>query len=280
MRICYIDESGDVQPLPSAPPGNGNHQPVLVIAGLILNADRLESLTHDFLELKHRFFPGLTGDHGNYLDRILPEVKGADLRRNILRGSRRQQRHVTGFLDHFLSALDEHRVKIVARVWVKGVGEPFAGRPVYTSSIQGLCAYFDHLLTADEDFGVCVADSRSHGLNVNVSHSIFTQKFRAAPAAYGRLVELPTFGHSDNHAGLQMCDILCSALLYPIACFAYCTGFVANVHVQPAADLLRRRYGGKIKDLQHRYREPNGHWTGGVVVSDALGRRNSTAMFG
>jgi hypothetical protein len=116
-------------------------------------------------------------------------------------------------------------------------------------------------------------------LNVTVSHSIFTQKFRANPIVYQRVLAVPTFGHSENHAGIQICDIVCSALLYPIACFAYCTGFVANVHVQPTATILRRRYGMALKELQHRYQDLSGRWTGGLVAADMLQRRNSAAMF-
>jgi len=41
---------------------------------------------------------------------------------------------------------------------------------------------------------------------------------------YDRLIELPTFAHSDNHAGLQVADAMCSALLTPIAVNTYCAG--------------------------------------------------------
>jgi hypothetical protein len=116
-------------------------------------------------------------------------------------------------------------------------------------------------------------------LNVIVSHSVFTQKFRANPTVYQRVLEVPAFGHSENHAGIQICYIVCSALLYPIACFAYCTDFVANIHVQPSANILRQRYGEALKSLQHRYQDLSHHWTGGLVMSDMLQQRNSTGMF-
>ena len=108
---------------------------------------------------------------------------------------------------------------------------------------------------------------------------MFTQKFRANPSAYQRIVETPAFGHSENHAGIQICDLVCSALLYPIACFAYCTGFISNVHVQPAAAALRQRYGSAPKDLQYRYQDANGRWTGGLVVADAIRQKNALSMF-
>lgn len=279
MRICYIDEAGDVQALPAAPSLTGNDQPVLIIAGLFIDKDRIDGLTRDFLSVKYRFFPGLFSRSGNYLDGIIPEVKGADVRRNVTRGSNQQRRHAIGFLDQIISIVQRHDVHLVARIWIKGPGVPFAGRSVYTSSIQGICTYFDHYLAQAQDFGFRIADSREHSLDVNVSHSVFTQRFRAASAVYQRIVEMPTFGHSENHACIQICDLLCSALLYPIACFAYCTGFVANVHVQPRATILRQRYGQALKNLQYRYQEPSGHWTGGLVVADALQQRNSSGMF-
>lgn len=279
MRICYLDEAGDVGPIPAHPSPSGNDQPVLVIAGLFVDTDRLARLTHDFLSAKHRFFPGLPYISENYLDRIVTEVKGSDIRRNVTRGTSAQQRHAFGFLDRIIAILRDNQVRIAARIWVKGLGEPFDGKSVYTSSIQALCTYFDHYLSETGEFGIGIADSRTHFLNVNVAHSVFTQKFRANPSAYQRIAETPAFGHSENHAGIQICDLLCSALLYPIACFAYCEGFVRNVHVQPAAVAMRRRYGSILKDLQYRYRDANGRWTGGLVVADAIRQKNALGMF-
>lgn len=175
--------------------------------------------------------------------------------------------------------LGRHDVKLLARIWVKGLAQPFSGRSVYTSSIQGLYTYFESYLAAQSDFGFCIADSRDPWKNANVAHSIFTQKFRASSTVYGRIAELPTFGHSENHAGIQICDIICSALLYPIAAEAYCTGHVANVHVQPRAADLRQRFGPALKAMQYRYQDPTGKWIGGIVVSDALGQRHAGAMF-
>ena len=42
VKICYIDESGDLGTMPENPPPDGNHQPVLVIGGIF--ADRLRDL--------------------------------------------------------------------------------------------------------------------------------------------------------------------------------------------------------------------------------------------
>jgi Protein of unknown function (DUF3800) len=279
LHILYVDESGDLGAMPSAPAPNGNDQPVLAIGGLIINASRLEQITQDFLNLKFTWFPGLAYPSNKHLDKIIPEIKGADLRRNACRGSRNQRRHAIGFLDGLIRLLNDHDIKLIARVWVKALGQPFDGRPVYTSSIQALYTYFDHWLATQESFGFCIADSRDYLKNVNVAHSVFTQKYQLTSSVFGRILELPTFGHSENHAGIQLCDIVCSALLFPIATHTYCTGIVQNVHVQPAASVLRQRFGPVLKAMQHRYQEPTGRWVGGIVVSDAHQHRNASAMF-
>ena len=247
LQLCFIDEAGDLGALrdPPAP----NDQPVLVLAGLFVDGGRLANLTHDYLDLKYRFFPNLNYPSTRRLDRVLPEIKGAELRKHATRGNARQKLHAVGFLDRIMGLLWRHDVSVVARVWIKAPGSPFEGTAVYASSIQGLCTYFEHYLTECDSSGLCIADSRSKSKNLRVSHSIFTQKFSAV-RNYEHLVELPTFGHSDNHVGLQICDIVCSALLYPIACYAYCTGHVNNVHVQPGASRLRLRYGQQLKELR------------------------------
>ena len=278
MHGCFIDEAGDLGALGSPP--LPNDQPVLAIGGLLVDVTHLASLTDNFLNLKQQYFPGLPYPSAMPLDRILPEIKGADIRSNATRGTPRQRRHAIGFLDRILGLLQHHDAKLVARIWVKGIGLPFDATSVYTSSIQGICSYFEHYLTQTNGTGICIADSRNKFKNVSVSHSIFTRKFSFATPTYQRLVELPTFGHSDNHAGLQICDIVCSSLLYPIACFAYCTGHVNNVHVQPRAADLRRRYGEQLKALQYRYQNSvTMRYEGGLVVSDAIARRNGSLMF-
>ena len=201
MHLCFIDEAGDLGALrhPPAP----NDQPVLVVAGLFVDAGRLATLTHDYLDLKYRFFPNLNYRSNRRLDRVLPEIKGAELRKHATRGNARQRLHAVGFLDHIMGLIRRHDIRVVARISIKVPGSPFRSTAVYTSSIQALCSYFEHYLMERDSSGLCIADSRSKSKNLSVSHSIFTQKFSAA-RNYQRQVELPTFGHSDNHAGLQV----------------------------------------------------------------------------
>ena len=119
---------------------------MLVVAGLFVDAACLTSLTDDYLYLKRRFFPNLPYPSNKHLDRILPEIKGAELRRNATRGNGKQRRHAIGFLDRIGGFLRGHDVRLAARIWIKTPGDPFQGTAVYTSSIQGLCTYFEHYL--------------------------------------------------------------------------------------------------------------------------------------
>ena len=59
VKICYIDESGDLGTLPVNSSPKDNHQPVLALAGIVIDHEDLYNLTHDFIKLKHRYYPGL-----------------------------------------------------------------------------------------------------------------------------------------------------------------------------------------------------------------------------
>lgn len=89
---------------------------------------------------------------------------------------------------------------------------------------------------------------------------------------------MPTYGHSENHVGIQLADLICSALLFPMAAYAYCHGHVTSVHVRPGHVTLRARYGLRLRALQHRYVD-SGHWRGGITVADAIARRPGCHLF-
>jgi hypothetical protein len=124
------------------------------------------------------------------------------------------------------------------------------------------CRRFQAFLDEKNAEGLIVADFRTTQLNDQVAHSIFTQKYRAKGDPFARILELPTFGISNNHVGLQLTDMLCSTLLFPMASSAYCFGHVMGVHVQGRDLLIRRRYAKRIKRLQFR---AGPHWSIGVV---------------
>ena len=96
----------------------------------------------------------------------------------------------------------------------------------------------------------------------------------------GRLLDLPTFGHSNNHVPLQIADMLCSTLLFPMATSTYCHGHISGKHVRGRDKFIRRRYASRIKALQYRYKDAGtGQSQGGVFVSDGLHGRRSDLIF-
>lgn len=251
---------------------------MFALVGLAIHHEQLPELTREFLDLKRRSFPGLAGG-GARLDAMLWEVKGSDLRKDVRRGGR-DQRAALVFLDRLLGLVEKHQARLFGRIWVKGIAQPFNGRSVYTSSVQSMCGCFDHLLAARGTHGAVILDSGRKGPNTVVSHSIFTKMFQATGSAYPNLVDLPTFGHSDNHAGLQVCDLVVSALLWPMAVHVYCTGYITSVHVNAADAVLVSTFGQRLKALQHRYPDGDGRWRGGLTVSDAIAQRSGGLLFG
>lgn len=274
MQIAYVDDAGDVQTVPRP---QTSVPPVLAFGGVVIPGDGLVQVTRDFLALKRRFFGGrMTSPH--LLDHALVEVKGAELR-TMVREGHRQRRRALQFLHGLVELLEGNNARIFGRVWIKQIGIPLDGRAVNTFSIQSMCQTFQHLLEARDDAGLMVIDSSSPGINAMVSHSIFTQRFRAAGDEYSRLVEMPTFGHSENHAGLQIADILSSGLIAPIASATYCVGYMTGVHVHPRYAEIKSRYARRLRLIQHRYQDAKGAWRGGFMVSNPLGQRHGGHLF-
>jgi hypothetical protein len=251
---------------------------MLVMVAVVIDSEVLPDLTRDYLQLKHRFFSGLMLNTGHYLDDIRTEIKGSDVRKNAIHGRRRVRRQAIGFLDHFLRLLEGHQVRVFGRIAVKPLAAAFDGTSLYTSSVQAICRDFQHHLTSINDHGLVIADSRRAHQNAAVSHSIFTQKFQSAGDRFDRLYEMPTFGHSDNHAGLQVSDLLCSALVYPIAACSYCAVHAAgHPHVHPGYADLKTRFGSTLRRLLYRYREA-GRFCGGFTVSDYVNQLPSSRL--
>lgn len=277
MYLCYVDEAGCTGGLPSA---TSPIQPAFVVSAVALPLAAVRPLTTEFLKLKYQFFPGLTASKLQFLDAVLVEIKGAELRKDIAEGTREERRHAIGFLDKTLDLLTRHGGRVFGRIWVKGIGEPFNGTAVYAYSIQDICATFQSLLVSVDEMGIVIADARNKPKDARVSHSIFTLKHRAAGDPLDRIVEMPIFGHSDNHVGLQLADLLCSAFLFPMTMHVFCAGHVQNVHVRPGYAAIHTRYTPRLKALQHRYYDPSkNRWRGGITVSDALAHRPSAILF-
>lgn len=270
MYICYIDEAGCPGSLPSA---TSDVQPILAISGLFLPQRNLIDFTRDFLAVKSRFNPSIS-----HLEIARHEIKGADLRRDIRNGNRNLRRRSFGFLDKSLELMNRYGIKLVARIYVKQPTAAFDGKAVYTSSVQNIYTCFQKFLHSHHTKGIVIADSRTPGLNSIVSHSVFTQKFKGTGDPYPDILEMPTFGHSENHAAIQLTDFVCSALLYPIASNVYCSTHIRSVHVNPVDASIRERYANRLKTMSYRYSD-GARLKGGITVNDAILHRSATEMF-
>jgi hypothetical protein len=267
--ICYIDEAGCSGMLPAR---KSDVQPLLVIAGLIVEESALPDITREFLSLKRRFFPGsFTSKH--LLDDVREEIKGSELR-SAIRGRGTRADTQLRFIDATLELLERFECRILASIRIKGIALPFKSRETNTRSVQYACRAFQSFLDEHDSKGLMVADNRTSQLNDQVAHSIFTQKYRAKGDPFSRILELPTFGVSNNHVGLQMTDVLCSALLFPMASSVYCFGHVVGVHVNARDLIVRRKFARRVKRLQFKV---DGRWSIGVL--DAHLKRSSAELF-
>lgn len=102
---------------------------------------------------------------------------------------------------------------------------------MYTYSVQNIIKHLQWDLVGRSTSGLVICDSRSSSQNANVAHSVFTKMFKQTGNAYPNMVEMPVFGHSKNHAGLQLVDLITSALVFPLACRTYCQANVTGPHV-------------------------------------------------
>jgi hypothetical protein len=273
MYFCYIDESGGFEP----PNINPSATPLMVLAGLVVEQMRVGQLTLDYLREKRRYFPA-SGVPGHHLAHILAEIKGASVRTSLRSASRSDRRHAVGFLGQVVALLERHHVRLIGRVWIKEPTKGLEPAGSYTYAIQDIARHFEHHLSVRRVKGVMLCDSRMANQNAVVSHSIFTQKMRLRGDAYPHIAEAPVFGSSINHAGLQLADLVASALIFPMAARVYCASHYSTVHVDPHYDQAKTRFGKRCGDLQYRY-DSAGRTTGGVVVSDKLGKRPSSLLF-
>lgn len=278
MQLCYVDESGTAQTLLESDPAQ---QPVIVIAGVSLPEADLTTITHEWIDLKARFFPAIAATGHGWLDAILQDIKGNKIRSRFrARASTRQKQHSTGLVDGTLKILERHDAKILGRIWIKPLRAEHNSISLYATSLQFICAAFDSGLPGPER-GMVVVDSQTYWHNHQLAHSMFTQRFGKHPRHRG-LVDMPVFGHSDNHAGLQIADLLCSAVLAPIACIAYAGTYAAwNQHCDPGYIDIRERFGQRLQALTFEWPHPQtGKASSSVVVSDPVGRRGTRLMWG
>jgi hypothetical protein len=274
MYICFIDESGGFE----APASNPSATPLMAIVGLIVDTALISGITERLLHAKVTFFPQKF-QSGSFLDHVLSEVKGGDLRASLRSSGRNSRRHAIGYLDRVVQILEQEHIAMIGRVWIKGVGQPLDPAASYTYAIQDLARHFQHFLDRRSSAGIVICDSRMHNQNSQVSHSIFTQKHRARGDPLPRILEVPVFGSSTNHAGIQLADTVASALIFPMAARVYCAHQWIGGHTDAHFDALRTRYASRLSALQFRHQDSAGKWMGGIVVSDKLRGLPSIRLF-
>jgi hypothetical protein len=182
-------------------------------------------------------------------------------------------------LDRTVDLLEGVNAALTGHVWVKPIGQSLQSSR-YALAIATMSGDFQSQLAAANTSGIVILDARTKTKNVPNVHAITTRKFRASGDPFPLIAESPVFGHSDSHVGLQVADLVASALLFPLACFAYCDDLQWNTHVHPAYEKVRDRYSSRLLALEHRYLASNGSRRGGIVVSDLRNHRPSLALFG
>lgn len=274
--FLYIDESGSPGPLTTP-----KDQPVFAIGGIVIKSSRLDAFVHDFISLKYQF----SKPHSSRLSRMeisVAEEKGSSLRKDIRKGGRNTRRRAIGILDKMFALFEKHECRLLCRAYTKKLGMPIKSNALYSSAVQSLCRDFDSYLSKKGNAarGIVVLDSRQASQNSVTSHSIFTQKF-GRQCNYPHLAEVPLFGHSENHAGLQVSDWLVSAVITPMVMYKYCQE-VDNPHLNPKDRIVYERFACRVKNLQYRYKRYDGDklkLTGGLVLSDAIGHRSAADLF-
>lgn len=273
MHFCFLDESGDSSTLTAF---DDAKQAALIIAGLFIDAKRLPAFTADFMALKKRFFPEKLGAAaGNSFDALLIEIKGSDDITALVRKKRANSRagkRALLFLDAVLDMCIRHQTKLVGRAWVKELNVATQDKSVYTVSAQNIAERFQHYLSQQNSDGVIIADSRDPKRNRYVAHSVFTQMHKKSGSAYSRLQETVVFGISDNHAGLQVTDLLTSAALLPLLSINYLMGRFRNAHTHPCMHIIAQRVERKIKNLEYTYQHQHGVCRG-LTVADPRDRK-------
>lgn len=241
MLIAYVNECGCSGELPSA---DSPVMPLLTIAGFALDATGVDRLTYGLAEWKLRFFPGLCRDLADPLDSILVAVEGAELRR-LARRSRRQARFAAMALGGLLDLLEAEEARLLGRVWIKGIDEPFNRRAIFSSSLQTILGGLGDLCARRGTYGMALLASGDRSPKETLSQQLFSRKFDSRRGGLERLAELPSFAHPANHAGLQIAGLLASALLFPLAAYSFAAATCATLPTSARPTARSRSGSGK-----------------------------------
>ena len=277
MYVCYVDESGDSGTLQIS---DINSNPFFVITGLIIEHTRLVPLTHNFLKIKTRFFPNHLMSAAMTLDKIQIEIKGNELRKALRGEDRRRFKQAIGYIDACINLLQANEVKLFGKILIKASGLANNDAAFYGGSIMHICRHFNSFLELKDELGFIVADSRKSSQNRRTTHTIFTQRHQARGNSYPRIVEMPVYGHSNNFSMLQIADIVCSAVIFPmlIDTFGDHMEGSGNVHLSEKYGFVRNRYKAIIREMQFMYPDSQGFMRGGLLVADRTILQRKTGL--
>jgi hypothetical protein len=215
MFLTYVDESGS--PDGHAEPLLSGQTPLFVLSSLVLHADKWRSVDRTFRDLKKRFFSKEIGSGRaeNY------EVKGTSLIRPGNQADRRRHTFVRSTLELCLS----NQMAGFAVVFKKSPIRPPSKTSIYTMGLQYLVERVSTFLeetsvgiTAGHDAQhgqtIIIADTRMRNLDLNVATSHLSFIFgHTIGQQCQRVIEAPTFTHSEISVGIQLTDIF-GACLY------------------------------------------------------------------
>lgn len=259
MHVCYFDEAGDTRAVPTVDAEIAIPR-LFVFGGVSLNARDLRKINDESIAVKAAYFDGANVRHDHdYLKQIAPEIKGSELRRRI--GDAKAE----AALDSMLQICRDYDVKVLARVHVKVPGTESKGEAIYNRAVELSCIRFHERLEAIDHQGMVVADNRELVPNEAAAHSIHDEKFLGPHDKLPRIADIPTFGQSQNHIGLQLADLICSALIYPIA-RARLLGDTQR------DDAFVDRFAPQLEELQARYVDTPAKTLDGVWVGDLNGK--------
>ena len=272
-HLCFIDESGDFAGLSSA---DARAQPTLAVVGLIVPEGALARMEKDFLHLRRtseflKSRRGLLGRAG-----FPPEDKGHDVFRWALRSAGIDRRTgepwrsgALSVLGEALGLLERAGARVAGSIHVKPVDEEFDGARAYVSSVLSVAANFHRVLRAGQPEE---AEERTR-LRGRIVCDNQEQARRAARRVFRRRnFRAPDFVDSEKHAGVQLADWLCSAIVVPLAS-AVCFGegdLPGSRHID--AGYLSLKEGGdspwaRLARMQFPFRDDAGRRRPGILVS-------------
>lgn len=265
MFLIYADESGSTDR--HSEPLLSGQTPIFVLGSLLLHADAWRSVDRAYRDLKRRFFSKEIGTGRAELY----EIKGSDL----VKPSNKENRRRHTFMRRVLTMCSENRMAGFAVAFRKNAIHPTSRVSMYNMALQYMSERFSCFLEetqagltpgfdAQHAQGIIVADSRMRNLDFNVATSHLSFIF-GHPVGQRclRIIEAPTFTHSQLSVGIQLTDIF-AACLYARFYRRHCRG-IGN-----ALDYSHMSYTDDYLDaLEWHARRPyNGFMLRGYRVID------------